>query len=508
MRRPLSRALTFCVFSAFAFDAATIAVAEGLDGGRSHNTTASAASDSRLNGGYKFHEGGWTYVHLEGTPRQIGFQHGYLLAREIEDNVHVYTVSAPHADGRPWSFFRETGKNILWPHLDQEYQEELKGIVEGLQAQGSTLDLWDIVALNGELEISDYYLPTLNKKEGKPNPEAAVAPGKCSAFVATGSATKDGKIVIAHSNWSSYAEGERWTMVFDIVPSTGQHILMDGLPGVITSQDDFGVNSSGLMITETTLPMAKGFDVNGIPEFDRSRKAMQYATSIDEYAAIMRKGNNGGYANSWLIGDRKTGEIGYLELGLHQTPLTKKKDGYFVSSNFSADPLLIRDDTPGFNPNNPESSMNARHIRAEAFMKEHYGRLDTALAEAYLSDHEDSYEHKTDAGKRSLCGHEDTSPVGEKVWDDPPFSPGGAVTGKVMDSDLAAKLSFIGRAGHPCGEDFLAAPFLARHPEFAWQKPILHDMKAGPWTTFVAGEKKELQTGIATGSGVAATTMR
>jgi len=449
-----------------------------------------AAPDPRLNNAYKFNEGGWTYVHLQGTPEQIGFQHGYLLAREIEDNVHVYTVTAPQLDRRPWSFFREAGRTILWPHLDSEYQEELKGIAEGLKAQGSKLDLWDIVALNGDIELSEYYLPTLNKKEGKPNPPAAVAPGKCSAFVATGSATKNGKIVIAHSNWSSYAEGERWTVVFDVVPSSGQHILMDGMPGVITSQDDFGVNASGLMITETTLPMAKGFDVDGIPEFERSRKAMQYATSIDEYAAIMRKGNNGGYANSWLIGDRKTGEIGYLELGLHQTPLTKKKDGYFVSSNFSADPALIRDDTPGFNPNDPESSMNARHIRAEEFMKQHYGKLDTALAEAYLSDHEDSYEHKIDAGKRSLCGHEETSPVGEKVWDDPPYSPGGAVTGKVMDSDLAEKLSFIGRAGHPCGEDFHAAPFLAAHPEFAWQKPILHDMIAGPWTTFEAGERK------------------
>ena len=445
--------------------------------------------DARLKGSYKFNEGGWTYVHLQGTPDQVGFQHGYLLAREIEDNVRVYTVTAPHEDKRPWSFFLEAGKTILWPHLDAEYQAELKGIAEGLKARGSKLDLWDIVALNGDIELSNYYLPALNAKEHRPNPPAAVAPGKCSAFVATGSATRDGKIVIAHSNWSSYAEGERWTVVFDIVPAKGQHLMMDGMPGVITSQDDFGVNASGLMITETTLPMAKGFDVHGIPEFERSRKAMQYATSIDEYAAMMRKGNNGGYANSWLIGDRKTGEIGYLELGLHNTPLTKKKDGFFVSSNFAADPLLIRDDTRGFNPNDPESSMNARHIRALQFMQEHYGKLDTALAEAYLSDHYDSYEHKMDAGKRSLCGHEDTSPVGEKVWGDPPFSPGGAVTGKVMDSDLAAKMSFIGRAGHPCGEDFLVAPFLAAHPQFAWQKPILHDMKAGPWTTFTADEK-------------------
>jgi hypothetical protein len=448
--------------------------------------------DPRLDGSYKFNEGGWTYVHLAGTPEQIGFQHGYLLAREIEDNVQVYTVTAPHADKRPWSFFREAGKTVLWPKLDPEYQAELKGIVEGLQAHGSTLDLWDIVALNGDIELSEYYLPMLNAKEKRPNPPAAVAPGKCSAFIATGSATRDGKIVIAHSNWSSYAEGERWTVVFDIVPEKGQHFLMDGLPGVITSADDFGVNASGLMITETTLPMAKGFDVKGVPEFERSRKAMQYATSIDEYAAIMRKGNNGGYANSWLIGDRKTGEIGYLELGLHHTPLTKKKDGYFVSSNFAQNRLVIRDDTPGFNPKNPESSMNARRIRAVQFVQEHYGKLDTALAEAYLSDHYDSYEHKIDRGKRSLCGHEDLSPVGEKVWHDPPFDPGGAVTGKVMDSDMAAKLSFTGRAGHPCGEDFLAAPFLAAHPQFAWQKSILHDMKAGPWTTFTADEKQPL----------------
>ncbi len=450
----------------------------------------SAAPDPRLDGAYKFHEGGWTYVHLQGTPEEIGFQHGYLLAREIEDNVHVYSVEAVNEDKRPWGFFRQAGKKVLWPKLDPEYQAELMGIAAGLKAQGSKVDLWDVVAVNGDEELTGYYLPMIDAKEGKAIPKAAKAPGKCSAFIATGSATKDGKIVIAHSNWSSYAEGERWTVVFDVVPAKGFHFLMDGSPGMITSQDDFGVNSAGLMITETTLPMAKGFDVKGIPEFERSRKAMQYASSIAEYAAIMRKGNNGGYANSWLVGDRKTNEIAYLELGLRHTPLTVKKDGFFVSSNFAQDPLVIRDDTPGFDPKNPESTMNARHKRALEFMKEHYGKLDTKLAEAYLSDHYDTYEKKIDAGMRSLCGHEEMSARGEPVWGDPPFNPGGAVTGKVMDADMAAKMSFIGRAGHPCGEDFLAGPFFKAHPEFGWEKPILHDMKAGPWTKFEAGEKE------------------
>ena len=447
------------------------------------------APDARLDGGYTFKQGGWTYVHLQGSPEQIGFQHGYLLSAEIEDNLHVYAVEGVHLDKRPWSFFREAGKTVLWPKLEVEYQQELQGIADGLKAKGSKVDLWDVVAMNGDEELTGYYLPWLNAKEKKANPPAAVAPGKCSAFIATGSATKDGKIVIAHSNWSPYAEGERWTVAFDIVPDKGYHIMMDGTPGVITSQDDFGVNSAGLMITETTLPMFKGFDPKGIAEFERSRKAMQYAGSIDEYAAIMREGNNGGYANSWLVGDRKTGEIAYLELGLKHTPIEKKKDGYFVSSNFAKNALVIRDDTPGFNPANLASSMNARHVTAEKFMQDHYGKLDTTLAEAYLSDHYDSFEKKVIADRRSLCGREDVDHEGEKVWGSKPHAPSGAVSGKVTDSDLAAKMSFIGRAGHPCGEDFLAGPFLAEHPEFAWQKPILGDMKAGPWTTLAAGEK-------------------
>jgi hypothetical protein len=55
---------------------------------------------------------------------------------------------------------------------------------------------------------------------------------------------------------------------------------------------------------------------------------------------------------------------------------------------------------------------------------------------------------------------------------------------------MVAKMSFIAHAGHPCGEDFLAAPFLAAHPEYQWQAPILKDMKSGPWTVFAAGEQK------------------
>ena len=457
--------------------------------------SAADSSDPRLQKAYRFQDGGWTYVHLEGSPADIGFQHGYLLAPEIADAFAAIKLFDTHQTNRDWEFFRTTARQMLWPHIDAEYQQELQGIADGLEAHGVNLDVYDIVALNAFEEVPDYYLPWLEKQSANKSTHKKsahpklTAPGNCSAFIATGSMTKDHQIVIAHNNWTSYLAGERWVVIFDIQPEHGNRILMDGFPGVITSDDDFGINSAGIMITETTITQFEGWDPNGKPEFMRSRKALQYANSIDDYVSIIKEGNNGGYANDWLIGDRKTGEIAYLELGLKNTPLWRTKDGYFVSSNFARDPKVIKEETT-FDPNNASSSPNARHIRWEELMQESKGKIDVGMAEQFLSDHFDSYEKKEHADERALCGHVDASPRGVKEWDWNAYNPGGAVQGKAADSSMAANMSFVARAGHPCGEDFLADKFLEHHPEYSWQKPMLHDMKAGPWTTFTSGQKQ------------------
>ena len=126
---------------------------------------AQAANDPRLRGAYRFEQGGWIYVHLEGAPAQLGFQHGYLLAREIGDAYKAVRLDSTHRTKRDWNFFRATARNVLWPHIDAEYQEELRGIIEGMKARGVAMDLDDLVALNAFEEVPDYYVPWLNKKE-------------------------------------------------------------------------------------------------------------------------------------------------------------------------------------------------------------------------------------------------------------------------------------------------------------------------------------------------------
>jgi len=468
------------------------ASADAQDSLRSAMATArarAAAGDPRLAGSYRFEQDGWIYVHLEGQPGAIGFQHGYLLAPEIEDAFSMIQTRMTHSTRRDWEFFRKAAREMLWPKIDPEYQQELQGIVEGLRARTeSKLDIDDIVAFNAFEELPDYYVPWLDKQEKNPAAPALKSPGNCSAFIATGKSTKDHGIVIAHNNWTSYMAGERWRIVFDIVPVHGYRMLMDGFPGVIASDDDFGITSSGLVVTETTITQFEGWDPNGKAEFVRARKALQYSNSIDDYIRIMLEGNNGGYANDWLIGDNKTGEIAQLELGLKATRVWRTKDGVLSGSNWARDPKVIKLDTPQFDPADLSSSPNARRVRWEELLRQNWGKIDVPLAQAMLADHADSFEKKEQANERTLCGHVDASRRGIGIWEWAPAYPGGAVQAKAADSAMVSRMELSARMGHPCGEDFLAAPFLAAHPEYSWMAPYLRDMKAGPWTSFRAGQ--------------------
>ena len=426
---------------------------------------------------------GWTLVHLQGTPAQIGYQHGSLLAAEILEMKGVAELELNHDSKKDWTFFRSAARDMMWPRMEQEYRDELQGIADGVNARGVKLDVWDIVALNGLLEWP--YYTTVYDKQHKTTAQSSLVPGDhCSAFVATGSYTKDGKVVIAHNNWTSYIEGVRWTIVFDIVPAKGHRILMDGLPGFIHSADDFGVNSAGIIITETTITGFKGYDPKGIPEFVRARKAMQYSASIDDFARIMKEGNNGGYANDWLIADRKTNEVASLELGLKNVTLERTKNGYFVGANFPISPKLAAEEST-FDTKDMSLSPNARRVRWQQLMAENKGTIDVASAERFMADHYDTYLKKIEPSERTLCGHVDLSPRGMGDWQRP-FGIAGTVQNKVADATMAERLSLAVSAGHSCGIGFKAADHLKAHPEFSWQKPYLKDMPSGPWTVFEA----------------------
>ena len=440
---------------------------------------ASLSHDQKMAAASRTEKNGWIVVHLEGAPEVIGYQHGYLLANEILDLRGAMAMLYKKTTGKIWDFYRNESTRLFWTKATEEYQKEIDGIVSGVNAKlgSGKIDRADIIAMNSILEMSSYYVPWLNKQQN-PTP-----PGHCSAVIATGSWTKDRQIVIAHNNWVEYVIGERWNIILDIVPEKGNRIIMDALPGFIHSGDDFYINSEELVVTETTISQFKGFDTSGVAEFVRARKAIQYAKSIDEWVTTMEEKNNGAYANDWLIGDNKTGEIARLELGLKDQILERTKDGCFVGANFAVNEKLIKEET-NFDTSLQNSSPNARKLRWEELMKDYKGKIDVNAAMKFMGDHYDTWRKKEKASGLTLCGHFDTDEVEAPYWGQPAFYPLGAVQGKATDGTLAKEMKLWAIIGHPCGEPFIAKDFFGAHPDFKYQQEFLHDMPGQVWTLF------------------------
>jgi hypothetical protein len=424
----------------------------------------------------KSEQDGWIRLKITGPARERGFQHGYLLADHINDALHARRVIWEHVTAMSWSWVVARTAEVFVPKVDRENLEEIDGIVAGLAAAGIRTDRNEITAYNAFLELIWYWWPNERKKEGS----SAPLPPKqsCSAFIATGSMTADGGIVLGHNTMFEFTMADA-NIVLDVVPEQGHRFVMQTFPGWIHSGTDFFLTDAGLIGAETTIGGFDSFDESGIPEFVRMRRAMQDATTIDEWCAIMKKGNNGGYANAWLIGDVRTNEIARLELGLKFVNLERTKDGYFIGSNVAEDHRILRFETTRDETDIRLSSV-ARRERWKQLMKEYKGRITLESAKKFEADHFDTYLRREVPSGRVLCGHvdADTLTFGAYV----PFNPEGSIDAKVVDSRMAKQLVFAGRWGRACGMSFDAAAFLEQHPQFDWMKGILKSRDSYPWT--------------------------
>jgi hypothetical protein len=402
---------------------------------------------------------GWIIVRLSGTPEEVGFQHGSLLAPEIADALRTLKADMLARSHKDWNWYRTNARQIFWPKLDDEYKQEIEGIAAGAKSKGDDLDVDDILAMNGHIELWQYYLP-IAEAQGQ---SLAISGAKnaCSAFVATGSSTADGKLVMGQNFWWDYIEGERWNVIFDITPEKGHRFMMDGLPGLIMSGTDWAISSTGLALTETTISGFVGFDPNGVPEFERMRKAIQYATSLPELCQILEKDNNGAYANTWLMADANTNEIGKLELGLKNVTYSHTSDGAYYGANFPENPKLIKEEATSYDANMDDG----RKARWKAVLAKYKGKINADVAKLFVADSYDTQTHDNDGGFGALCGK---SPD----W--------GAVSARVLTGDMVKNMEFWAKMGIPDGSLLSAAKLELAHPEL--RGIGAHDLAASPWT--------------------------
>lgn len=353
---------------------------------------------------YRYPAGGWIYLHIEGEPYERGYQHGYLMASEIGQYLNRCALQLdPKSKERAWETGRTVADALFLRGFDKEILQEMKGIADGAKAAGAKwtgrdLDLLDIVAANTLTELSllrsaSQVTPT--GLEGLHLRRPGYAPGevpvteRCSAFAATGPATRNGKMVIGHITMWSLSLAEQTNVMLDVKPLSGHRVLMQSFPGGIQSGTDYYQNDAGVVLVETTIRQSP-FNIRGTPVAFRARKAIQYGTDIDKVVEHLSRDNNGLYTNEWIIGDAKDNQIAMFELGTNRTKLYRSSrnewfggtEGFYWGCNNAKDLGVRLESKP--DPKGPPSYVpfvpNPRDIKWQELYERYKGAIDEQFA--------------------------------------------------------------------------------------------------------------------------------
>lgn len=166
---------------------------------------------------YRVDKNGWIFLHIEGKPFERGFQRGYLTADETDEFLKTTAYILKFQTAKEPNFFVESAAKLFRGKVSKEYVEEMKGMVAGMEKAGKKVTLDQMLFMNGFIDVWWYWWSGDKKK--------SEAPG-CSAFIATGEATADSKIVMAQNTWIGYAIGIFCNIIIDIVPDKGHRILI------------------------------------------------------------------------------------------------------------------------------------------------------------------------------------------------------------------------------------------------------------------------------------------
>jgi hypothetical protein len=431
---------------------------------------------------------GWRFIRTQGTPYELGFQHAWHVADEFADAIRVYTAMTPQFFGVGYDFFVKHAVKLHKDKIPGRLMDELRGMSDGLTAAGIDASVDDLIGWNAWMEMTDYWWPTVSDSYLNSNAPSGPRGSHCSSFAATGSATVDGRIVLAHESFDDFWSGQYFNIMLDMAPDDGSRILMQTVPCYLDSMTDFYVTSAGLAVSETTLAGFHGYDPDGTPEYVRARMAAQYATDIDGFIERMNDGNNGGYANIWFIADNKTGEIARFEQGLRYQNTQRTTDGLLFGCNAADDPRIRNLECTDNGYNDPRQQTGARRMRFMQLLPQLSGTIDADVAKRVLADTFDPYLGYDNPSSRCICSHYDRDP--QYFADDPaavwniPFYPAGSCDGKVTTGELVDRMAMWGRYGRADGVAFDADEFLVQHPLWNWQQGYLQSRPSQPWTLF------------------------
>ncbi len=403
-----------------------------------------------------------------------------MLAEEISTYIEEVKKYVFVCMGIGYDYARNDVKGLIDGTLSNEIRTEMTGIANGMNViPGTDYDPWDIAVLNWlegwtgyAFDSSAAYKHYSGASQTPIEAPVKVRCDHCSAFVATGKYTTDGKPVMFHNTFSVFETSGYSNVIATITPDDGHKFTMQTQIGYVHSMADFYIVQVGegendrVAITETTIGGFNKYNKDGIPEFDRIRRAVQHFTSINDendhtsFVSIMRKGESGDYANTWPLADYRDDSIWEFEEGLAFCNVTQKPETdekpYFIGANYPKFPPIKNLECSNDGGDDIRRHQGARRVRLPQLVEEYgvNGKINLEIGCEIIADHYDIYNNCETAGNsRTVCSHYNFDK--REYMSDPsrpkPYQPRGAIDGMGIDATLAASLQLNARWGSSCG---------------------------------------------------------
>ncbi len=273
---------------------------------------------SLLKGSKRVEKNGITILYLSGNPYQIGFQHGFLLKKElrlmeklidneVKEAISQIGIDLPHFILPVVNFSAKVFINrTLLKEVPREYLDELKGISD---AAGISLSKLYILNMGYDLEENFMNL-------------------SCSSF----SILFPSSQTILHGrnlDWENPKIVSKTNTIFYLNPEKGYNLISiapAGFVGVLTGMNDKKISGT------INASLAKDTTFKGIPTFFLLRKVIQYSDSL-ERAIESIKNSKRTVGNNFLISDGSQNLSVLLEATANKLSIRFPQNNFLWATN-------------------------------------------------------------------------------------------------------------------------------------------------------------------------------
>ncbi len=325
-------------------------------------------------------------LHLEGSPYEVGFQHGALLKDEIDNgSVRFYADVISGGRKEPFSlkiwllrkYLDFKVYDPIFKHQPENILAELKGITDG---SGVPFDI--IFKANHHTAPSMLLTPAFAKKNVEAFEKLGIHMGACSSFSTVKKASAGGMTIVGrNTDYGGTALWPKYQTVMFVEPSEGFAHVKIGTAGLILWNP--AMNTEGIVVCPHYM-VYDDISADGwsIPAF--SDEIIRKAGALKDAEKIFIEKPRAVSAG-YVVASGKEKDAFAAELSTGKASIRGMEKDRIVMTN-----MAVTDDKRKIDISiayNIIEHCPARYRRLMQLIDENYGNIDPILAAAFMGDH-------------------------------------------------------------------------------------------------------------------------